>query len=118
MAEEQPVRRTLPDYSMPNTNNYQGSIVRHPVQAKNFEIKPTLLAVIQQNQFRGAVSEDPNSHLENFLAICDPLKINGVSNDAIRLRLFSFLIRDKAKTCFKHNLKPVFLHGKIWLQNL
>ncbi|XP_052728439.1 uncharacterized protein LOC128195242 [Vigna angularis] len=96
MAEE-PVRKTLRDYSMPNPNSYQGSIVRPPIQANNFEIKPALLQVIQQNQFGGANSEDPNSHLENFLAICDTLKINGVSDDAIRLRLFPFSLRDKAK---------------------
>jgi len=97
MAKEQPMRRTLLDYSMPNTNNYQGSIVRPPIQANNFEIKSALLQVIQQNQFGGAVSEYPNSHMENFLAICDTLKINGVS-DAIRLRLFPFSLRDKAKS--------------------
>ncbi|WVZ02813.1 hypothetical protein V8G54_023619 [Vigna mungo] len=90
MAEEQPARKTLRDYSMPNPNCYQGNIVIPPIQANNFEIKP--------NQFGGAVSEDPNSHLENFLAICDTLKINGVSDDAIRLRLFPFSLRDKAKS--------------------
>ena len=47
MAEEQPMRRTLLDYSVPNTNNYQGSIVGPPIQANNFEIKPALLQVIQ-----------------------------------------------------------------------
>jgi len=98
MAEEQPVRRTLLDYLMPNTNNYQGSIVRPPVQANNFEIKPALLQVIQHNQFGGAVLEDPHSHMENFVAICDTLKINGISDDAIRLRLFSFSLRYKAKS--------------------
>ncbi|XP_017416468.2 uncharacterized protein LOC108327255 [Vigna angularis] len=97
MADQEPVRKTLRDYSMPNPNSYQGSIVRPPIQANNFEIKPALLQVIQQNQFGGANSEDPNSHLENFLAICDTLKINGVLDDAIRLRLFPFSLRDKAK---------------------
>jgi len=47
MAEEQPMRMTLLDYSMPNTNNYQGSIVRPAIQANNFEIKLALLQVIQ-----------------------------------------------------------------------
>ncbi|WVZ08241.1 hypothetical protein V8G54_021587 [Vigna mungo] len=97
MAVEQPLRRTLRDYAMPNPNSYQGSIVRPPIQANNFEIKPALLQVIQQNRFGGAVSEYPNSHLDNFLAICDTLKINGVSDYAIHLRLFPFSLRDKAK---------------------
>jgi len=46
MAKEQLVRRTLLDYSMPNINNYQWSIMRPLIQANNFEIKPALLQVI------------------------------------------------------------------------
>ena len=35
--------------------------------------------------------------MANFLEICDTIKINGVSDDAIRLRLFPFSLKDKAK---------------------
>ena len=31
------------------------------------------------------------------MEICDTIKINGVSEDAIRLRLFPFSLKDKAK---------------------
>jgi len=41
--------------------------------------------------------EDPNLHLSVFLEVCDALKINGASTDAICLRLFSFSLRDKAR---------------------
>jgi len=47
--------------------------------------------------------EDPNLHLLVFLEVCDTLKINGVSTDAIRLRLFPFSLRDKARAWF-HSL--------------
>ena len=41
--------------------------------------------------------EDPNVHLSVFLEVCNMLKLNRVSSDAIRLRLFPFSFRDKAR---------------------
>ena len=47
-------------------------------------------------QFTGLPHEDPNAHILNFLEVCD-VKYNGVSDDVIRLRLFPFSLKDKAK---------------------
>ena len=49
--------------------------------------------------------EDPNLHLSVFLEVCDALKINGASTDAIWLRLFPFSLRDKARA-WLHSLPP------------
>ena len=43
--------------------------------------------------FHELAHEDPNAHVLNFLEVCD----KGVSDDAIRLRLFPFSLKDKAK---------------------
>ncbi|XP_073064066.1 uncharacterized protein [Primulina eburnea] len=62
-----------------------------------FELKPGIIQMIQlQVKFGGSPSEDPNAHLENFLSICDTIKCNGVSTDAIRLRLFTFSLQGDA----------------------
>ncbi|XP_073153026.1 uncharacterized protein [Henckelia pumila] len=52
--------------------------------------------MVQQNQFRGAPTEDPNLHLRTFMEIDDTVKIHGVTEDTIRLRLFSFSLRDNS----------------------
>ena len=49
--------------------------------------------------------EDPNLHLSVFLEVCNTLNIKGASTDAIRLHLFPFSLRDKARAWF-HSLPP------------
>ena len=42
-------------------------------------------------------TKDTNAYISNFLEVYDIVKYNGVSNEAVRLRLFPFSLRDKAK---------------------
>ncbi|KAL5574228.1 hypothetical protein UlMin_023825 [Ulmus minor] len=88
--------RALKDYSIPNVSI--SSIQRPPIQANNFEIKPAIIQMIQNSvQFGGLPNDDPNLHIANFLEICDTFKHNGVTDDAVRLRLFPFSLNSKAK---------------------
>ena len=73
-------------------------VIRRPsIQENNFELKSIILQLIQNIQFMGFPNEDPNTHISNFLEVCDTLKYNGVSDDVIRLRIFPFSLKDKAK---------------------
>ena len=88
--------KALKDYSIPEVS--VSSIQRPPIQANNFEIKPAIIQMIQSSvQFGGLPNDDPNLHITNFLEICDTFKHNGVTDDAIRLRLFPFSLNKKAK---------------------
>ncbi|XP_073119954.1 uncharacterized protein [Henckelia pumila] len=96
--QEQPVYRSMMDLALPNIESSRPSIIRPTVAANHFEIKPAILQMIQNTlKFGGTVIDEPYVHLTNFLEICDTFKIQGVSDDAIRLRLFPFSLRDKAK---------------------
>ena len=62
MAENEANRRALWDFALPGTQGSQTSIARPAVNANNFEIKPSLIQMIQQSQFGGNAVEDPNAH--------------------------------------------------------
>ena len=56
-------------------------------------------------QNRELPHDDSNEHTASFLEICDTQRIHGVSAEVIKLKLFSFSLRDKAKTWFNSLLK-------------
>ncbi|KAI3461414.1 hypothetical protein Pfo_018077 [Paulownia fortunei] len=90
--------RALCDYALPFVNEHLTGIRWPAIQANNFEIKLAVIQMVRANQFCGLANEDPNAHIASFLKICDTFKQNGVTDDAIRLRLFPFSLRDKAKS--------------------
>ena len=56
---------------------------------------------MQQNQFTGHPTEDPNEHLGRFLRMANIVKLNGVRPEVIKLHLFPFSLRDIAATWYE-----------------
>jgi hypothetical protein len=97
MAEE----RTLKEYANPSTDVPHAIFVYPTIEGNNFEIKPALIYLVQQNQFSGTPTEDPNLHISMFLRFSGTLKAN---QEAVRLHLFPFSLRDRASAWF-HSLQ-------------
>ena len=57
--------------------------------------------MVQQNQFTGHPTEDPNEHLGRFLRMENTVKLNGVRPEVIKLHLFPFSLRDIAATWYE-----------------
>ena len=86
----------LEEFALPPTV-VQTAIRRPPIQENNFELKSVTLQMLQNILFHRLPNENPNMHLTNFLEVCDTIKYNGVSEEALRLRLFPFSLGDRAK---------------------
>ena len=70
------------------------------IEANNFELKPALITMDQQDQFIGHPNEDPNEHLGRFLRMGNIVKLNGVNLDVFKLQLFPFSLRDITASWF------------------
>ena len=81
-------------------HNKYSAIKPPAINANDFELQPTLISMVQQNQFAGHPTENPSEHLGRFLRIADSNKMNGVKSEVIQLQLFPFSLRDMAMTWF------------------
>src|SRR6185503_16633771 len=88
--------KTLRDFSVPSTTN----VATGPnvdVGDMNFELKSSLMNMVQASPFCDKPNEDANAHLQNFLELCDTVVIRDVAADVVKLSLFPFSLLGKAK---------------------
>jgi hypothetical protein len=90
----------LYDFTSTNNSDFICTPIAPPAPAANFyEIKPALLNLVMKEQFSGPSTEDAAAHLNNFVDICEMQKYKDVESDIIKLKLFPFSLRGKAKDC-------------------
>ena len=99
-ARRPPMIDTMEDFWRPIIQE-EYSTIRHTVDANNFKLKPTLITMVQQHQFTGHPTEDPNEHLGRFLKMTNTVKLNRVRPEVIKLHLFPFSLRDIAATRYE-----------------
>ena len=81
-------------------HNKYAAIKPTAINANDFELKPALIIMVQQNRFAGHPTENPSEHLGRFLRIADSNKMSVVKPEVIQLQLFPFSFRDMAITWF------------------
>ena len=94
--------KTLCEFSAPTMANIRTRPTVN-VGDNGFEHKPTLINMVQVNQFCGKAHEDASAHLQHFLKICSTFTIKGVTKDAILVCLFPFSLLGKVKQWFYAN---------------
>nr|GEZ07672.1 reverse transcriptase domain-containing protein [Tanacetum cinerariifolium] len=84
-----PDLRTIKELCQPSLNGRGGSNAPIAIQATNFGLKNDMIQQVQNScQFHGLLGDDANKHLDKFLHVTQSIKVNGVTDDALRLYLF------------------------------
>src|SRR3954464_14360081 len=95
-----PENTKLCDFTSTNNNDFICTPIAPPApEAAFYEIKPALLNLFMKEQFSGISTEDAASHLNNFLELCEMHKYRDIDGDIVKLRLFPFSLRGRAKDC-------------------
>ena len=100
-ARRPPIADTMEDFWRPIIQDEYSAIRQLTVDANNFELKPALITMVQQQQFTGHPTKDPNEHLGRFLRMANTVELNGVRPEVIKLHIFPFSLRDTAATWYE-----------------
>nr|GEV23411.1 reverse transcriptase domain-containing protein [Tanacetum cinerariifolium] len=78
-----------------------GPIAPIDIQAMNFRLKNDMIQKVQNScQFHGLPGDDAIKHLDKFLHVTQSIKVNGVTDDALRLYLFPHSLTHHATAWF------------------
>nr|GEW41125.1 reverse transcriptase domain-containing protein [Tanacetum cinerariifolium] len=81
-----PDLRTIEELCQPSLNGRGGPIALIAIQGTNFRLKNDMIQQVQNPcQFPRISGDDANKHLDKFLLVTQSIKVNGVTDDALRL---------------------------------
>nr|GEU51289.1 reverse transcriptase domain-containing protein [Tanacetum cinerariifolium] len=93
----------MEELCQPTLNGRGGPIATIAIQATNFRLKNDMIQQVQNYcQFHGLSGDDANKHLNKFLHVSQSIKVNGVTDDALRLYLFPRSLTHHAIAWFDH----------------
>nr|GEW23985.1 reverse transcriptase domain-containing protein [Tanacetum cinerariifolium] len=87
--------RTMSQILQVHIEGYEDAIIVPPINANNFELKQTLINLVQSNQL--TVKQDPHNHLRFFNKVTSTFRHPEVPNTTIKLLLFSFSLEGEAR---------------------
>jgi hypothetical protein len=87
--------RILRDHMNPTRTSAPSCIV-FPPDASHFNFKSSIIQLLPF--FHGSDLENPYLHLREFELVCNTYNDSNCSMNTIRLKLFPFSLKDKAKT--------------------
>nr|GEZ22365.1 reverse transcriptase domain-containing protein [Tanacetum cinerariifolium] len=96
-----PDLQTMKELCQPSLNGRGRPISPIVIQAMNFGYKNDMIQQVQNScQFRRLTGDDANKHLDKFFHVTQRIKVNRVTDDALRLYLFPHSLTHHATAWF------------------
>jgi hypothetical protein len=93
----------LQDHYIPPTYITPSCLRLPAITATHYEIKPSTIQSLPT--FLGFPHENPYEFLSEFQSICSTIQLTGFTEDALKMRLFVFALKERAKHWFQ-SLEP------------
>jgi len=87
------------------------------IMTSSFEISSEYIEFLQKQPFSGEGEENPYTHLEEFGRIYDFLRIEGMSDETLKWKLFPFSLTRKARHWYKLNVGSAHGDWKVLSNN-
>lgn len=94
----EPIAQSMRDYCRP-TNTSQVSLGFIPATPVNFKIKYSVLLGLREKQFDENANNDPWEHLAKFYETSSMCQPEGITEDQVKPKLFSFSLIGRANDC-------------------
>jgi hypothetical protein len=89
--------RMLLDYAARQVTNARGPIRLPHLTEEPSSYGVSTISILQNNCYHGLEHEDPHNHIQTFLQCLRAVRPNRASKDYIKLALFLFTVKDRAK---------------------
>nr|GFB77876.1 reverse transcriptase domain-containing protein [Tanacetum cinerariifolium] len=89
--------RTMAKLLQAPTEGYEDAIIIPEIAANNFELKHSLINLVQNKQFFRHDKEDPHAHIRYFNKITSTMRVPNVSSSSIKLMRFPFSLEGAAQ---------------------
>ncbi|KAL6310567.1 hypothetical protein AAG906_015305 [Vitis piasezkii] len=97
----------------PNASTSYECTIMFSAPIEQLVIRPHIVPLLPT--FHGMESENPYAHIKEFEDVCNTFREGGASIDLMRLKLFPFTLKDKAKI-WLNSLRPRSIHTWTDLQ--
>jgi hypothetical protein len=84
-------------YVAPTSISHRPKESSKPFLTPAYELCPCLVAMVQSQSFLGKVDKNPYLHLQEFEQTYDYLRIEGMFDETLRWKFFSFSLKGRAK---------------------